>query len=149
MKKFIFGLFALISLAFALTSCEMTYGENEYPALVQYYCCWGDSSEWNDHSDPSKTLMAHNSDGTYSIEIEPEKRNLRFEITKGAGYTLEYCYYNASTKVYSQDEENRALFPKYIDNGVNGSYHSALPKAGVTYLITFDPVKETYTIAEE
>lgn len=40
MKKFIFGILALISMAFVVTSCEMKY-DKDYPDLVQYYCCWG------------------------------------------------------------------------------------------------------------
>lgn len=148
MKKFIFGLLAAITLALSFTGCEMTYGEDKYPTLVQYYCCWGDAEKWNDHSDPAKTLMTRDaSKGTYSIEVETEKKNQRFEITKGASYTIEYCYYNANTKVYSQDEANRALFPKNMDNGVNGSMHSVLPEPG-KYTVTFDPTKETYTIAK-
>ena len=146
MKKFIFGLLAALSLVFAFTGCEMNYGEGEYPALVQYWCCWGDANDWNDHSDPSKTLMTRDaSSGKYTIEVETEKKNQRFEITKGAGYTLEYCYFNKNNGTYAQDEANHEVFAKTIDNGY-GSLQTALPKPG-KYTITFDPSTEKYTVA--
>ena len=148
MKKIIFGLLALVSLALAFTGCEMTYGENEYEELTQYWCCWGDANDWNDHSDPSKTLMVYDaSSGTYSIEVETEKKNQRFEITKGASYSLEYCYYNKNNGTYSQDEANHELFPKTLDNGF-GSLQTALPTVG-TYTITFDPTTEKYSVEKE
>ncbi|MBQ1984493.1 MAG: hypothetical protein II232_07700, partial [Spirochaetaceae bacterium] len=77
MKK-IFTMFLALLAGLLLASCEMQYSE-EYPELIQYYCCWGDS-DWNDHSDPSLTLMSYNSStGLYEIEINTTKKNQRFE----------------------------------------------------------------------
>lgn len=152
MKKFLASLIALLAIAFAtvsVTSCEMTYDE-DYEELIQYWCCWGNAtgSEWNEHSDPAKTLMIYDAGtNTYSIEVETKVKNCRFEITKGASYSLEYCYYNKNTDKYSQNEENKSLFPKYMDNGF-GSSQTVLPTVG-TYIITFDPVTETYSVANK
>ena len=55
MKKFLLSLFALFAV-FAITSCEMTY-DKDYPEYEAYYTCWGDATEWNDHSNTSKTLL--------------------------------------------------------------------------------------------
>lgn len=150
MKK-LFSVLAAVFMVAAvslMTSCVQNYG-GAYPELQQYYCCWGDSVDWNDHSDPSKTLMTYDAGtATYSIIIETKKKNQRFEITKGPTYTVaEYCYYDANSKKYYQDEANKALFPKYKDNGVNGSLHSVLPQVG-KYKVTFDPATETYKIEE-
>lgn len=141
MRKFLISFFALFAV-FAITSCEMTY-DKDYPELIQYYCCWGDS-EWNDHSDPSKTLMTYDAaSATYSIEIETTKKNQRFEITKGAGYSVEYMF--DAKGVCSQDPANQALFPKTADNGF-GSLQTVLPTVG-TYIITFDATTELYSVA--
>lgn len=144
MKKFILGLLALISMAFIVTSCEMKYDE-DYPELVQYYCCYGNSSgTWYDHAVPNNTLMTYDvSTGKYSIEIEAKVKNWRFEITKGAGYSIEYM---ADAKgVQSADAETLANFPKTADSGY-GSLQTVLPEA-TTYVITFDPATEKYNVA--
>jgi len=143
MKKIFTGILALLAVFF-LASCEMKY-DTDYPELVQYYCCWGDSEKWNDHSNPSKTLMDYDSGtSTYSISVETTKKNQRFEITKGSGYSIEYCYFNKNTSTYSQDAANQALFPKTADNGY-GSLQTVLSKPG-TYVIAFNTVTETYTV---
>lgn len=143
MKKFLISLFALFAV-FAITSCEMTY-DKDYPEYIVYYTCWGDNSEWFEHSDTSKTLMTKNlSTGKYAIDIETTKKNQRFEITAGAGYSLEYCYFNKNNSTYSQDEANHSLFPKTADNGY-GSLQTVLPTPG-KYLIEFDPVTKLYTV---
>lgn len=143
MKKFILSILAVFAV-FAMTSCEMTY-DKDYEPLVQYYTCWGDDAEWNDHFDASKTLMAYDaSSGKYAIDVETSKRNQRFEITKGVGYTIEYCYFNKNNGSYSQEEANHSLFPKTKDNGF-GSLQTVLPVAG-KYLIEFDPVTTLYTV---
>lgn len=141
MKKFLVSLFALFAV-FAITSCEMTY-DKDYPEYEVYYTCWGDSSEWFDHANTAKTLMSKDaSSGKYFIELETTKRNQRFEVTKGAGYSLEYM---ADSKgICSADETTLAAFPKTADNGY-GSKQTVLPTAG-KYLIEFDPVTELYTV---
>lgn len=143
MKKFILGILALISMAFVVTSCEMKY-DKDYPELVQYYCCWGDVNEWNAHDKTALTLMSYDAaSGKYSIEVETEKKNQRFEITKGAGYSVEYM---ADAKgVQSADADTQANFAKTADNGY-GSLQTVLPTVG-TYVITFDPATETYNVA--
>lgn len=144
MKKFLLSLLAIISMAFLVTSCEMKY-DDDYPELVQYYCCYGNSSGiWYDHAVPNDTLMTYDaSSGKYSIEIETEVKNLRFEITKGASYSIEYMADKGG--VVSADDETLANFPKTADNGY-GSLQTVLPNAA-TYTITFDPSTEKYNVA--
>ena len=148
MKKLIPAIFAVLALAalFVTSGCEMKYAE-AYPELIQYYCCWGDADKWYDHADPSKTLMTYDAtNGVYTIEIETLKKNQRFEITKGASYSIEYCYYNKNTGgTCSQDEANIALFPKTLDNSY-GSLQTKLPAIG-KYVITFDAATEKYSVA--
>lgn len=144
MKKIFLSLIALFAL-FTITSCEMTY-DKDYPELIQYWCCWGDNAKWNDHSNPAKTLMTYNSsNSTYVIEVETLSKNQRFEITKGASYSLEYCYFNKNTGSYSQDTENQSAFPKTADNGY-GSLQTVLPSVG-KYIITFDAATALYSVA--
>lgn len=144
MKK-IFTIFLALLAGLLLASCEMQYSE-EYPELIQYYCCWGDS-DWNDHSDPSLTLMSYNSStGLYEIEINTTKKNQRFEITKGAGYSIEYM---ADCKgVCSADDDTLANFPKVKDNGF-GSMQTCMPKANTTYKVTFNAQTEKYNLSEK
>lgn len=147
MKKFLASLVALLAIAFAavsVTSCEMTYDE-DYEELIQYWCCWGDNAKWYDHADPAKTLMTYDAgSATYSIEVETTKKNQRFEITKGASYSLEYCYFNKNNGTYCQDEANHEIFGKTLDNGY-GSLQTALPTPG-KYVITFDAAAGLYSV---
>ena len=78
------------------------------------------------------------------FDVETTKKNQRFEITAGASYSLEYCYFNKNNSTYSQDEANHSLFPKTADNGY-GSLQTVLPTPG-KYLIEFDPVTKLYTV---
>lgn len=137
-KKNIFFAFAALLAAFLLASCEMTYGENEYDELVQYYCCWGDD-DWHEHDEPSLTLMIYE-DNVYTIEIETEKKNQRFEITKGSGYSIEYMSDYA-------DADTAATYTKTQDNGFGGK-QTVLVNPG-TYKISFDPDTETYSVTEK
>lgn len=104
----------------------------------------GDADEWNAHDKTALTLMTYDaSSGKYSIEVETEKKNQRFEITKGASYSIEYM---ADAKgVQSADADTQANFAKTMDNGY-GSLQTVLPTVG-TYVITFDPATETYNVA--
>ena len=141
MKKFLLSLFALFAV-FAITSCEMTY-DKDYPEYEAYYTCWGDATEWNDHSNTSKTLMSKDaSTGKYFIELETERKNQRFEITAGAGYSIEFMFDHKG--VCSADEATIAAFPKTADNGF-GSLQTVLPNPG-KYVIEFDPVTKLYTV---
>ena len=144
MKKIFTAVLALLA-GLVLASCEMKY-DTTYPELVQYFTCWGDSEEWNDHSKSSLTLMTYNSStGKYEIEIETEKKNQRFEITKGASYSIEYM---ADAKgVCSADDDTLAAFPKVLDNGY-GSMQTVMPKPS-TYVVTFDPTTEKYNLSEK
>lgn len=144
MKKFILGLLALISMAFIVTSCEMKYDE-DYPELVQYYCCYGNSSgTWYDHAVPNNTLMTYDaSTGKYSIEIETKTKNWRFKLTKGAGYSIQYNAIGANGVRYA-DADTQANFPKTFEEF--GVFQTVLPNVG-TYVITFDPATEKYNVA--
>lgn len=144
MKKIFTAVLALLA-GLLLASCEMKY-DTEYPELIQYYCCWGDNDEWNDHSKTSKTLMSYNSStGLYEITIDTEKKNQRFEITKGASYSIEYM---ADSKgVCSADEDTLANFPKTKDNGY-GSQQTVMPKVS-TYIVTFNADTEKYNLSEK
>lgn len=135
MKKIITGIIALFALLF-LAGCEMTYG-NKYPVLVQYYCCYGDSSgNWK--AQTTDTLMTYNASTLkYEITVTTTKKNQRFEITKGASYSIEYMAKDA-------DAATQAAFPKTADNGF-GSLQTVLPTAG-SYLIAFDASTETYSV---
>lgn len=141
MKKFLLSLFALFAV-FAITSCEMTY-DKDYPKYEAYYTCWGDTTEWNEHPNTSKTLMSKDaSTGKYFIELETERKNQRFEITAGAGYSIEFMFDHKG--VCSADEATIAAFPKTADNGY-GSLQTVLPNPG-KYVIEFDPVTKLYTV---
>ena len=136
--------FALVTIGL-MTSCVQNYN-GAYPELTQYYCCWGDNVKWNDHGDVAKTLMTYDAaSGVYSIEVTTERKNQRFEITKGAGYTIEYMF--DAKGVCSADDETIANFPKAKDNGF-GSLQTVMPTVG-TYAITFDPVTEKYNLSEK
>jgi len=144
MKKIFTAVLALLAGLF-LASCEMKYNA-EYPELVQYYCCWGDD-DWHDHSEPSLTLMTYNSStAKYEIEVETERKNQRFEITKGASYSIEYMY--DAKGVCSADDDTIANFPKAKDNNY-GSLQTVMPKANTTYVITFDAATEKYNLSEK
>ena len=134
MKKIFTGILALLAVFF-LASCEMKY-DTDYPELVQYYCCYGDAAEWN--AQTAKTLMTYNSStAKHEITLETTKKNQRFEITKGASYSIEYM-------ATAADADTQTAFAKTADNGY-GSQQTVLPKAG-KYLIAFDPATETYSV---
>ena len=144
MKKIFTAVLALLAGLF-LASCEMKYNA-EYPELVQYYCCWGDD-DWHAHDEPSLTLMTYNSSTSkYEIVVETKKKNQRFEITKGAGYSLEYMF--DCKGVCSADDDTIANFPKAKDNNY-GSLQTVMPKANTKYLITFDAATEKYNLSEK
>lgn len=143
MRKFLISVFALFAV-FAITGCEMTY-DKDYLELIQYYCNWGDASEWNDFKDPSKTLMTYDAaSATYQIEIETPAKNQRFVITQGADYAIKYGF--DISGVCSQDPANQALFPKSSGDGVSADIQTVLPTVG-TYIITFDATTELYSVA--
>lgn len=147
MKKFISGILALISIAFIVTSCEMKY-DKDYPELVQYYCTWGDSTEFHVHDEPDLTLMSYDaSTGKYSIEIETPRNNQRIQLTKGAGWSIKYVAGSENGSLgNSADADTQANFPKTILDTTSGTFQTALPTVG-TYVITFDPATETYNVA--
>lgn len=144
MKK-IFTAFLAVLAGLFLASCEMRYSET-YPELIQYYCCWGDD-DWHDHSEPALTLMTYNSStGLYEITIETKKKNQRFEITKGASYSIEYMF--DAKGVCSADDDTIANFPKAKDNNF-GSLQTEMPKANQNYVVTFNAKTEKYNLSEK
>lgn len=144
MKKLFLGLLAAFAV-FVLASCEMTY-DKDYPELIQYYCCWGDD-ERHAHNEPSLTLMTYNaSTAKYEIVVETKRKNQRFEITKGASYSIEYMF--DCKGVCSADDDTIANFPKAKDNNY-GSLQTLMPKANTKYLITFDAATEKYNLSEK
>ena len=136
MKKLLTALAAVFALALVgvMSSCVQN-DSDKYPELIQYYCCYGDD-DWTAHESLAKTLMSYNG-SEYEITITTERKNQRFEITKGAGYSIEYMSEAA-------DDETASTFSRTENNGFGGM-QTVLPAAG-DYYITFNASTEKYHV---
>ena len=111
MKKFIFGLLALISLALTFTGCEMTYGD--------------------------KTVMKYNSaTGKYEIEIETGRKNVGITLCTDTNYGNQRHWDHADAKTqanfnWKDDFGNKQLVIKNA-----GKYLVAIDPATLVWFVT-------------
>lgn len=137
MKKFIFGLLALISLALTFTGCEMTYGEDKYQPLVQWFAPHtGDTGDWINPGE-DKTVMKYNSaTGKYEIEIETGRKNVGITLCTDTNYGNQRHWDHADAKTqanfnWKDDFGNKQLIIKNA-----GKYLVAIDPATLVWSVT-------------
>lgn len=139
MKKFIFGLFALISLAFALTSCEMTYGEDEYQPLVQWFAPHtGDDGDWINPGEDGTVMVYNSNTSKYEIEIETNRKNVGITLCTDSNYGNQRHWDHA-------DADTQANFSWKDDFG---NKQLVIKNAG-TYLVAVDPASLVWSVTAE
>ena len=133
MKKLLLALLSALAL-FAVTSCEMTYGEGKYPELEQWFAPhMGDDNEWI--APGPKCLMTSVGGGVYEIEVTTGIKNVGITLCTNDSYANQKFWDDAT-------DDTQANFGWKDDFGHK---QLVLKKPG-TYMVSVDSVAKTWSV---